>query len=60
MTKAEKLQKAKDSVVREAVAWVNFDDDGLIPSLYKDVRIRTRLVNAVERYERAKNLLSRQ
>lgn len=43
------IKKAEQSVIRAAVTWVNFEDDGLVKSLPKQVRVNNALVNSVAR-----------
>lgn len=48
------LRKAEQSVIRAAIGWVNYEDDGLVPSLAKQVRVSTALVNSVDRLKKAR------
>ena len=44
--------KAIASVARAAVAWVNFEDDGRIKGMVKEMELRTRFVNSVSRLQK--------
>lgn len=51
LTKAQMKKKAIAAVVKAAIAWVDFEDDGLVGSLPIQVKINDRLVKSVHRYK---------